>query len=156
MATQPETGSARKHSDVFQKIRGMSLTAVVLLAVVVAGYAFERFKEWFPPLVTLQLKGHALVSRLEARKPRVERVAVVEIDDETYWKHLGGISPTNRRFLADVAIAAADSNAAVIAIDIDLTALDPTKPGDADARKADNEALLGPFGRLLQDRYPFR
>jgi len=114
------------------------------LAVVASlGYAFEEFKEQFPWLITLQLKSHALMSRLEPREARVERVALVLIDDVTFWgTQLHGVQPTNRKFLANIARAAADGNAAVIAIDFQMKSPDPDRTGDDEQRKADNAFLL--------------
>jgi CHASE2 domain-containing sensor protein len=66
----------------------------------------------------------------------------VEIDDATFWHPpLSGMLPTNRRFLADLARAAAQSGATVVALDFKLQS--PfSRPGDDEIRRRDNEYLL--------------
>src|SRR5438105_961457 len=105
----------------FSRVRRNAIAALTLIVILLLGYGFERHKQWFPPLLTLQLKAHAILSKLEARTPRNERVILVEIDDDTFFKELGGTTPTNRKFLADLAQISASADAAAIALDINLT-----------------------------------
>lgn len=131
-------------------VRRNALAAITLLVVVGFGYAFEHYKEFFPQLVTLQLKAHAAISNLEARKPRNERVVMVEIDDETFFRKLGGITPTSRAFLAGVTRISAEAGAAVVAIDMDLT----KEPADDGERKEVNHHLLDAINTVTANGTP--
>jgi CHASE2 domain-containing sensor protein len=115
---------------------------VVLIVVGVCAYFLEDVQQSIPFLYKAQLKAHQLVSDLMSRKLDVQRVAVVEVDDEAFWSPpVSGIQPTNRKFLANLAKIAADNGASAVAIDFQLKSPSDL-PGDDPIRKADNAYLL--------------
>lgn len=118
-------------------VRKYALTFVIFVFVEVSGVILEEHKEWVPWLVNVELKAHGWLSSLEARTLRVQRVVTVEIDDEAYFIHFGDPGITPRDKLATLAKAAADVDAAVIALDINL-AEDPNEQ----SREAANCTLL--------------
>ncbi|HUO06305.1 MAG TPA: CHASE2 domain-containing protein [Candidatus Binataceae bacterium] len=116
--------------------------AVILVLVAAWNIFFERWKEYLPFLIDFQLKSYQLMSHLSPRRPRVKWVALVEVDDETFWKPpFSGIQPTNRRALGDLVRKAAAGGATVIALDFQLYSTSD-KPGDDPIRADDNQYLL--------------
>jgi CHASE2 domain-containing sensor protein len=116
------------------------LTVFVLVAL--GNVAFEHWKEHLPFLVTAQLKFHQLLSYVNPRRPPVKWVALVEIDDQTFWHPpFSGTQPTNRRALGDLVRRAANGGALVIALDIQLKSPFDT-PGDDPVRAEENKYLL--------------
>ena len=114
----------------------------------------ELVKEQLPLLVTFQLRFHQLLSYLDFRETSVSRVAIAEIDDQSfYYPPFSGTQPTNRRAIADLAKSAADGGAIVVAIDFQLKS--PfTSPGDDAVRADDNKYLLGVLGDLALKGIP--
>jgi CHASE2 domain-containing sensor protein len=120
-------------------------TAVTLVVALVSGYLIEEHRSEFPWLVQWQLRCAALLSTLDIGLTDITGTAIVEIDDTTFYKRLGGVLPTNRAFLAKIARIAAgqkpgDPVAAVIAIDIMMLSLDD-KSGDYDHPSDDASRL---------------
>lgn len=132
-------------------IRSNAFTIGLVILVELSGYVFENHKEVVPWLVDVELKSHAGLSRLVAlaRKPRVERVVTVEIDDETYFNDWGDPGVTPRNKLAQIALTAADADAAVIALDINLSA-DPNE----DSRRDANRCLLEAICKITERGIP--
>jgi CHASE2 domain-containing sensor protein len=127
-------------------------TVATLVLVLVSGYLIEEYRSDFPWLVKWQLRCAALLSVLDVGQTEVDRTTIIEIDDATYYRRLGGGTPTNRAFLAEVARVAAgekpgDPVAAVIAIDIMMVSPydesgDYDHPSDAASRFGDNKAFF--------------
>lgn len=118
---------------------------LVLIVVLVLGNLMEEHTTEFPWLIRWQLRWAALLSKLDMRAPVVERVTVVEIDDNTFWKRLAGVLPTDRKFLAQLVRNGSGANggpkAALIAIDIKLVS-PYDKPEDDRSRRSANTDLL--------------
>jgi CHASE2 domain-containing sensor protein len=114
----------------------------------------EWVKEQLPFLVTIQLRFHQLLSYPDFRETSVNRVAIAEVNDRSfYYPPFSGTQPTNRRAIADLAKKAADGGALVIAIDFQLKS--PfTSPGDDAVRADDNKYLLDVLGDLARRGIP--
>ena len=123
---------------------------LVLVTVSLWAYYVDSIQKTFPFLLTAQLKFHQILSNLEPWKSRLKWVTPVEIDDAAFWSPpLSGTQPTNRRYLADLALAAAKAGAAVVVLDFQLKS--PTgEPGDDEVRKRDNEYLLNAVREITQ------
>jgi CHASE2 domain-containing sensor protein len=128
----------------------------VLAIVSVWNLAFESelVKEQFPFMLHAQLRFHQLLSNLNPRRPRVNWVVLVEVDDNTFWfPPLSGTQPTNRRFLADLALKAAGAGAAVVTLDFQLKS--PfLRPGDDGIREEDNRYLLEAINKISKMGIP--
>jgi CHASE2 domain-containing sensor protein len=100
------------------------------------------------------MEFHQLLSYLDFREISVDRVALVEIDDKSFYHPpFSGIQPTNRRAIADLAKTAAESGALVVAIDFQLKS--PfAYPGDDDVRSLDNRYLLDTLGNVAKSGTP--
>jgi CHASE2 domain-containing sensor protein len=132
--------------SVVESVRRHWSAMLTLIGVLLCGFAMEHYDAQFPWLVTAQLKSHTWLSRFDPRVPAVERVTVIEIDDDAFWQHLGGTLPTDRSFLGRLVRTAAGDNpahlaASVIALDIRL--ISPyAGGGDAPEREAQNLDLF--------------
>lgn len=121
---------------------GKILARIITIALIaVLGFFFEDFKEWVPWLTELQVRSYNWISKLSVRKPRPQWVIGVEIDDATFYDYLklSGQDVTDRATLAELIRKAADAKAAVIALDINVTAEEPDSYG---RRKSANEKML--------------
>jgi CHASE2 domain-containing sensor protein len=138
------SSSLGQHIAMKQALRSLLRPSVfIALSVVgVCAYFLEDAQQSIPFLYEVQLKTHQFISGLMPRKLDVQRVAVVEVDDDAFWSPpVSGIQPTNRKFLANLAKVAADNGASAVAIDFQLKS--PSEiPGDDPIRKADNAYLL--------------
>ena len=117
-------------------------TISVLILVLIGGFIAESetVRDHFPFIVTAELEMHQALARADPRRPRVRLMAVMEIDDATFWHPpLSGIEPLNRRFIADLALNAAAGGALLIAIDVPLR--NYAAPGDQASRALDDEYL---------------
>src|ERR1700736_5697917 len=81
--------------------------AVTLVFVLVSGYLIEEHHSDVPWLVAWQLRCAALLSGLDVVQSNIDRTVIVEIDDATFYRRLGGGVPTSRTFLAEIARIAA-------------------------------------------------
>ncbi len=133
-------------------VEALSVLAIVLLWNL--AFESESVRQQFPFLLAAQLRFHQILSSLNPRTPRVNRVVLVEVDDNTFWyPPVSGIQPTNRRFLADLALKAAEGGAALVAIDFQLKS--PfSSPGDDNVRKADNSYLLDSINKITKMKIP--
>jgi len=139
-----------------KKALGSKSTLSVLAVVLLWTYAFhlQWVKKQFPFLVTAQLRFHQLLSHMDPMKHRAKEVAVIEIDDDTYWTPpFSGTCPTNRKALADLATAVANSGAKAIAIDFRLTSPSDT-PGDDPTRGDQNQYLLDTLWEIAARKIP--
>ncbi len=127
---------------------------LVLVTVSLWAYYVDSIQKTFPFLLTAQLKFHQILSNLEPWKSRLKWVTPVEINDAAFWSPpLSGTQPTNRRYLADLALAAAKAGAAVVVLDFQLKS--PTgEPGDDEVRKRDNEYLLNAVREITSKGIP--
>lgn len=134
------------------KCRGRLVTAAVLILVMFCSYVTEKHADWFGWLVFFELKSHACLQFLDARNPRVERVSIIEIDDETHYKYLHPENVTNRAFLGDLISILVDAHVAVIAMDVQLT----KQPADQENkdRRDDNQYLLAAITSAADSRVP--
>jgi hypothetical protein len=129
----------------------------VLVIVLLGTYLFhlEWTREQFPFVVTMQLKLHQALSRLLPRVSDVKFVVPVEIDDAANWNPpLSGRVPTNRRYLGEVALAAAEAGAAVVAIDFRLTTPSLRELEVDESRREENEFLLESIRRITARGVP--
>ncbi len=100
-------------------------SAVVLVGIIgVLSYGYEGVKDQFPWLVTAQLWGYGSMAHAQARPSRAKWVIGVEVDNSSFFGETmhrkGPEDITDRDFLAQVVRHAAEANAAVIALDINL------------------------------------
>jgi CHASE2 domain-containing sensor protein len=131
----------------------ISVLVIVLLGTYL--YHLEGTREQFPFVVTMQLKLHQALSRMLPRVSDVKFVLPVEIDDAAYWNPpLSGRVPTNRRYLGEVALAAAEAGAAVVAIDFRLTTPSLRELEDDESRREENEFLLEAIRRITARGVP--
>jgi CHASE2 domain-containing sensor protein len=129
-------------------------TLLVLGAILLWAYNFQWVERQVPFLVTAQLKMHQILSNLDPHRKRVEKVTLVQIDDDSFYSPpLSGTLPTNRAFLGDLGLAAAKHGALVVAFDIDLGG--PSGQGDGEnIRKSDNEHLLDAIRKIERSGKP--
>jgi CHASE2 domain-containing sensor protein len=129
------------------------VTTLVLVGV--GSFYFEDIKNHFPDLITAQMRVYNGISHWEARQPRPKWVVGVEIDNATFFDNLrlnGQYDITDRGFLAHVIDNAVAANAAVIALDINLTSV---KEDNTDLiRKQKNRALYDAIYRAKQAHIP--
>lgn len=129
-------------------------TLVMLVVVGMAAYFLEDNQRSIPFLTKIQLSTHQLFSFLLPHKMGVQRVAVIEVDDEAFWNPpVSGIQPTNRVFLANLAKTAADNGASAVAIDFQLKSPSGIV-GDDPIRASDNAYLLGKLREIAQQGKP--
>jgi CHASE2 domain-containing sensor protein len=129
-------------------------TLIMLIVVGVSAYFLEDIQESIPLLYKFQLGTHRLISYLLPHKMDVQRVAVIEVDDDAFWNPpVSGIQPTNRKFLANLAKTAADNGASAVAIDFQLKSPSGTV-GDDPIRKADNAYLLNKLREITAKGKP--
>jgi hypothetical protein len=129
-----------------------SRTIWVFFFVVAGNLALDnpRVRENLPFITTLQLRAHAILSHLDFRQEVVKWVAVVPIEDDCFWKPpFSGRQPTNRRAIANLADAAANADAAVIAIDFLL--LRTAGSRDDPAFEEENRYLIGKLTSIATD-----
>lgn len=119
---------------------GLALISVSILGLL--GHEYGGRVQW---LSSLQQTAHAALSHLDPRVPRAERVALVEIDDTTFWSDkLKGRQPVDRRILGEIVRTASDADAAVIALDLQLKSPYGDRVGDypdSEIQKADQFLL---------------
>lgn len=129
------------------------LTGATLLAVALCGFFFEELQDWLPWLTELQFRSYNWVSQLEARKPRLKFVTVVEIDDETFYNSMGLASgdATDRVALAAIIRRIGAFHPAVIALDLDLSH-EPVD--DKEPRKTANLKLLAAIRDVVEQHIP--
>jgi CHASE2 domain-containing sensor protein len=136
-----------------QKIWGRVVTIATLASVELCGVFFEELKQWFPWLTELQMRSYNALSKLEARRPRSKWIVAVEIDDAAFYEQmkLGAGDRTDRTSLAKLIRIVADANAAVIALDIDLSqdSRESEKP-----REAANRELLNAIAQAVSRNIP--
>jgi CHASE2 domain-containing sensor protein len=114
---------------------------VTVLIIAGLGFQFEDFKDWFPWMRTLQVRSYNWISKLGVRKPRPQWVLGVEIDDATFFQYLnlnkGDV--TDRAAVARLVKIAAHADAAVIALDLNISRenMDSFEP-----RKSQNQQFL--------------
>ncbi|MGA9567606.1 MAG: CHASE2 domain-containing protein [Candidatus Korobacteraceae bacterium] len=126
----------------------LDIPALVLIVVVgLLSFKYEDFKDDFPRLITWQLHTSQWITNLSPRKPHVEWVVPIEIDDRTFYDYLGNETRnalTDRKFLAELVEAAVSSKAAVIALDINLDEESFDRPQEGKTRplNPDDQALL--------------
>ena len=141
-------------SKTYAVMRSRMFTPAILFLVFLAVLQFEQVQAAFPYLSAKQMRFNQLVYQLDLRQPLAREVVLVEVDDSTFWHPpLSGIQPTNRKFLADLAKAAANAGASVVAIDFRLSSPFPF-PGDDKIRKKDNEYLLGTIRNITRRKVP--
>ncbi|HYA35067.1 MAG TPA: CHASE2 domain-containing protein [Candidatus Binataceae bacterium] len=96
-------------------------STITVLAIVLLGNVIvesESVHLYFPALIVGELRFHVLMSRFESQSERVNQIAVVDVDDDSFWNApVFGRQPISTRYVADLAMAAADSGATVIATD---------------------------------------
>lgn len=135
--------------------RGAIVRTTVVLALVLGWAAnYSWIEKQVPALVRAELRVYQALSYLDWREPRAERVLLVEIDDATYWNPpLSGVSPTNRKYLADLAKIASDGEALAVAVDFRLNSTSDL-PGDDGLRRADNSYLLQKIKEITEQGTP--
>ncbi len=149
-------GSAKAGGMHSRLLARLTRPGILLVLAIVALWAYyvDSIQNTFPFLLTAQLKFHQLLSNLEPWQSRLKWVAPVEIDDAAFWNPpLSGTQPTSRRYLADLALAAAKAGAAVIVIDFQLKS-PYSAPGDDAVRKQDNEYLLHAVREITKKGVP--
>jgi CHASE2 domain-containing sensor protein len=81
-------------------------------------------------------------------------VTPVEVDDDTFYgPRCSGSTPTNRTFLGDLALKAADQNPSVIAFDFQWKGING-RMGDDPIREKDNEHLLAAIRQITGKGIP--
>ena len=110
--------------------------AGLVIVIGLLSYFFEDVKDQFPWLVGTQLwsYGHLLP------EPKPVFVVSVEIDNTTFFDKMHRSGPediTDRKYLAQIVRNAADANATVIALDINLV----RQETNSEATPEDNQAL---------------
>ena len=96
-------------------------STITVLAIVLVGNVIvesESVHRYFPALIVGELRFHALMSYFESQSGKVDQVAIVDVDDDSFWNApIFGRQPISTRYVADLAMAAADSGALVVATD---------------------------------------
>jgi hypothetical protein len=129
----------------FQRI---GVSGALLIAIVgFLSYKYEDFKDDFPRLITWQLRAYQHIARVGPSYSGVTKITPIEIDDVTFYEFLNNKTRddvTDRRFLAELVKAAVKSDAAVIALDINLDEASYDRAsGKARQLSDDDKALLG-------------
>lgn len=127
--------------------------AITLLGVAIVGFHFESIQNSMDWLHNLDVRSYNWISKLGVRKPRPQWTLGLEIDDDTFYGYLKQKrgDATNRSALAKLVSAATDADAAVIALDINLSreTLDEFEP-----RKTQNQQLLDAIAEAEKHRIP--
>jgi CHASE2 domain-containing sensor protein len=129
------------------------LRVITLLGVAVIGFHFESIQNSIGWLHNLDVRSYNWISKLGVRKPRPHWTLGLEIDDDTFYGYLKQQrgDATNRSALAKLVSAATHADAAVIALDINLSrkTLDDFEP-----RKTQNQELLDAIAQAEKLRIP--
>jgi CHASE2 domain-containing sensor protein len=127
------------------------LTIAMILGVAVASYFVEDIQDKIPWVRNIQLFAHSWICRTMPRKVGPDHVAIVEIDDQSYWASpFSGEEPTNRATLGDLIRIAEANGALVIGLDIQLKSMDDSY-GDDPKRQEPNSYL---FTQIATARRP--
>jgi CHASE2 domain-containing sensor protein len=126
---------------------------ITLLGVAIIGFHFEAIQNSMDWLHNLDVRSYNWISKLGVRKPRPQWTLGLEIDDDTFYSYLKQKrgDATNRSALAKLVRAATDADAAVIALDINLSreTLDEFEP-----RITQNQQLLDAIVEAEKHRIP--
>jgi hypothetical protein len=138
--------TARNHH---RRARKNAVLIVELFALAWFGYFLEDHKEKIPALVKWQSHAFAFLSGLDLRPARADRVALVLIEDDLYYRPPQPYEkgpPLDRSLLADLVAEAAQANPAVIALDINLAA----DNADEASRGAMNANLMASIANVYR------
>jgi CHASE2 domain-containing sensor protein len=123
---------------------------VVILTI--AGTALGHWLSDEQFWVDLRYKIYQKQLEMAPRKPFAERVVVVLVDDDDYWKgELGRRVPIKRRYLAKLIRKLVAANPAVIALDFDLASPSPDgNPVEHPDYESERQELLNAITEALE------
>lgn len=127
-----------------------ALVIALTLSGVYLGHAAERAGF----LIDLRYRFHQVLTTFVNSRPMYPRYTrLVTVGDEEYWRgDLAGRQPVKRDFLASLLRAVDQANPAVIALDFDLSASDPTAPAVHDDYRDETAVLMTAIREIARRR----